>query len=408
MLGDDIDTLTGWKSSGIDPSLSGTNLERAGDHNQRVTLHAIRANAGITRPELVDITGLTAPAIANITRRLMVDGLILEAGRKRGARGQPAARLVINPECYFSIGVNIDRDHCTVVLLDFEGNMRGRLSEEVAYALPDDVAAIYRKALLQFSLLAFFEPGRIIGVGVCRPDNIDRLAVSNPPPGYAQWADVAFEDMFGTQAQWPVYVENDASAAAMGEMHFGLGHRYLNFLYILVTAGLGSGLIIDGDYYDGATGRSGELGWLPVTAADGTTCQVQDIVSVYALYRYLARQGIVAETPEDIAQLSLATLDGWIAQAVEALLDPLVSVNCLLNPEVVLIGGRLPGALIDELARRLNTALQMRAGSLPAIAPVERAIISEDAPAMGAGILPFAHRLLPMRSVLRKTAQARD
>jgi len=54
-------------------SLSGTNLERAGDHNQRVTLHAIRVNGPITRTDLADITGLTPPAIANITKRLMQD-----------------------------------------------------------------------------------------------------------------------------------------------------------------------------------------------------------------------------------------------------------------------------------------------------------------------------------------------
>jgi len=72
------------KSAGKHMRLSGTNLERAGDHNQRVTLHAIRVNAPITRTELVGITGLTAPAIANITKRLLTDKLILEAGQRRG------------------------------------------------------------------------------------------------------------------------------------------------------------------------------------------------------------------------------------------------------------------------------------------------------------------------------------
>ena len=56
--------------------LSGTNLERAADHNQRVTLHAIRVNGELTRVELAAITGLTAPAIANITKRLLAEGLI--------------------------------------------------------------------------------------------------------------------------------------------------------------------------------------------------------------------------------------------------------------------------------------------------------------------------------------------
>src|ERR1700749_1279930 len=97
-------------------SLSGTNLERAGDHNQRVTLQAIRVSGPITRADLADITGLTPPAIANITKRLLQENLIREAGKVRGARGQPASKLVINPDSWFSVGVNIDRDHITLVL----------------------------------------------------------------------------------------------------------------------------------------------------------------------------------------------------------------------------------------------------------------------------------------------------
>src|SRR5215468_3773341 len=111
--------------------LSGTNLERAGDHNQRVTLHAIRVNGPITRAELAQITGLTAPAIANITKRLLTDNLIQEAGRRRGGRGQPATKLVINPDSWFSIGLNVDRDHITMLVLDFEGRVRARASREV-------------------------------------------------------------------------------------------------------------------------------------------------------------------------------------------------------------------------------------------------------------------------------------
>ena len=55
--------------------LSGTNLVRAGDHNQRVTLHAIRVNGPVTRTDLAAMTGLTAAAIANITKRLRKHGL---------------------------------------------------------------------------------------------------------------------------------------------------------------------------------------------------------------------------------------------------------------------------------------------------------------------------------------------
>jgi hypothetical protein len=69
-------------------NLSGTNLERAGDHNQRVTLHAIRVGGPVTRSDLALTTGLTAAAIAIITNRLLRQRLILQAGRIRGARDQ--------------------------------------------------------------------------------------------------------------------------------------------------------------------------------------------------------------------------------------------------------------------------------------------------------------------------------
>ena len=78
-------------------SLSGTNLERAADYNQRTVLQAIRVSGEASRSNLAVITGLTAPTIANIARRLLDAGLISEAGRRQGPRGQPASQLVINP-----------------------------------------------------------------------------------------------------------------------------------------------------------------------------------------------------------------------------------------------------------------------------------------------------------------------
>jgi hypothetical protein len=67
-------------------NLSGTNFERAGDHNQRVALHAIRVGGPVTRSDLALTMGLTAAAIAIITNRLLRQRLILKAGRTRGTQ----------------------------------------------------------------------------------------------------------------------------------------------------------------------------------------------------------------------------------------------------------------------------------------------------------------------------------
>jgi predicted NBD/HSP70 family sugar kinase len=394
---------------GTGPQLSGTNLVRASDHNQRVTLHAIRVNGPITRTDLADITGLTPPAIANITRRLLNDSLIIEAGRRKGGRGQPATKLVINPDSRFSIGVNVDRDHITLVVLGFDGQVRARCSREIRFALPAAVRHFVRRSVRPLLRKAKIRADRVLGIGVAFPDDIQRAGLPDQPPEYSAWGSVAVERLLGQILPVPVFVENDAAAAAIGEMQFGLGQRYQSFFYVLITAALGGGLVVDGQYFRGANGRSGELGWLPGHDETGAVRQLQNIVSLSAIYSRLAAQGYQVSSPCELARLEgrpAAILDEWIEMSAETLLDTVIAVNCLLNPEAVLIGGRLPAPLVDRLADALNQRLLARAGAYPAIAPVARAAMSDDAPAVGAAILPFSHRLLPTRFALMKTARA--
>jgi predicted NBD/HSP70 family sugar kinase len=106
-----------------------------------------------------------------------------------------------------------------------------------------------------------------------------------------------------------------------------------------------------------------------------------------------------------VAKLSPAAetcVDGWIGQAAEHLYVPLEAVNCLINPGVVLVGGRLPSAIVERLAERAHDLLCDQATNVPVIAPVARAALSDDAPAVGAAILPFSHFLLPKPGALWK------
>ncbi len=397
------------KSSGSNEMrLSGTNLERAGDHNQRVTLHAIRVNGPITRAELAAITGLTAPAIANITKRLLTENLIQEAGRRRGGRGQPATKLVINPDSWFSVGLNVDRDHITMVVLDFEGRVRARASREVMFALPRDVEQFFRKGVDKLLAKVGVTREQLAGVGVALPDDMPRAAtLPQQPANYGIWASTDIASLITGTLRVPVFVENDAAAATMGEMQFGLGKKHQTFFYILITAALGGSMVIEGNHFRGATGRSGELGMLRGRDVSGHERQIQNIVSLSALYSRLAAQGITVGSPDELGGLrdsGQAIVNAWVEAAVDTLIEPVLSINCLVNPEVILIGGRLPAALVDSLATSLNQRLGAHAGTVPAIAPVARAALSDDAPAVGAAILPFSHRLLPTRTALMKVA----
>lgn len=388
-------------------SLSGTNLERAGDHNQRVTLQAIRVGGPITRTDLAEITGLTAPAIANITKRLLNDGLILDAGRLQGQRGQPAMKLAINPDGCFSIGLNIDRDHITLVVLDLLGKVRARATREVNFALPDAVTAFFDTEMAAILDRGDIRADRLIGIGVALPDDLARVSLPHQPDDYAAWNNIDIAATFGGKLGLPTFVENDAAAAALGELAFGHGLHHPSFFYILFSRGLGGGLVIDGSYYRGANGRSGEIGFIPVRSDRTTARSLQDAVSLAALLDFMEQRGFALERPDQLSGLSgegETALAEWVDMAAELLTDPLLSISCLMNPEAVFIGGRLPAELVEKLAAAVNQRTNAHRSRIPALAPLHRAAMAADAPAVGAAILPFNDRLLPSRAVLMKTA----
>jgi predicted NBD/HSP70 family sugar kinase len=388
--------------------LSGTNLERAGDHNQRVTLQAIRANGPITRTELTHITGLTPPAIANITRRLVNEGLVMKVGRIMGGRGQPATRLMIDPNGAFSIGLNIDRDHLTLVALDFIGEVRARFSLEIPFASPTQVLDFTRNALAEIRRTRLFPAKRVLGLGVSLPDDLGSVKLPNRPENYAIWSKTNMAEMLGYLINAPIMVENDAAAAAIGEMQFGHGLQNHSFIYTLISAGLGGGLVINGAYYRGAQGRSGEIGFLPIQKSDGQMTTLQDEVSLSALYQKLAGIGIHVTTPKDLETLSSegqAIVDAWIEDGVSYLYMPFLTLSLSVNPDAHYIGGRLPAQLIDRLCDGLNARfLALGEATMPKIAPIKRAAMSDDACAIGAAILPFNEKVLPNRDVLMKSA----
>lgn len=384
--------------------LSGTNLERAADHNQRVTLHAIRVNGSLTRVDLARIIGLSHPAVANITKRLMADGLIQEAGHRRGGRGQPPTNLIVNPSACYAIGVNIDRDHITIVVVDFAGTVKARTSREVAFALPGEVQALYRESIEGMLRDARVPQDRIVGVGVAIPDELGAIDLPGRPEAYIEWDGLDMAALFADPLGLPVFIENDAAAAATGELQLGLGQGFASFFYILISAGLGGGVVIDGAYFRGADGRSGELGLMRAVGR-GPTGQVQSVASLSGLAQALGAAGFtVGEAlAEPRPPAVVAVVEKWIETAARTLIEPLIAVNCLINPAAVLIGGRLPSVFVDRLAARLQEGLARRAADAPVIAPVRRAALSDDAPAVGAAILPFSHFLLPRPGALWKT-----
>ncbi|MGW1142851.1 MarR family transcriptional regulator, partial [Streptomyces zhihengii] len=92
-------------------------------HNAALVLDLLRGagEAGISRIELAEGTGLTPQAVSKIVARLRAEGMAAEAGRRASTGGKPRTVLRLVPSAGYAVGLHLDRDELTAVLLDLAG-----------------------------------------------------------------------------------------------------------------------------------------------------------------------------------------------------------------------------------------------------------------------------------------------
>lgn len=202
----------------------------------------------------------------------------------------------------------------------------------------------------------------INGVGVVSPGAVDvHNGVVPEAPQLPGWKDVPLVQLMSDRLGLPVWLENDANAAALGESRFGAGKGAQHMLYMTLSTGVGGGIIIDGQLYRGTRGAAGELGHI-VIQVDGPRCGcggqgcLESLISGTAIAKAgeeLVAEGKApalaglrdAEGPVTAEMMSRATNAG--DEAVIEFADKvglylgvaLASYVNIFNPSVIVIGG---------------------------------------------------------------------
>lgn len=120
-------------------------------------------------------------------------------------------------------------------------------------------------------LVAANKEYKLVGIGIGAPDANYHRGTIEHAPNLAWKGIVPLADLIKKKINVPVVVTNDANAAAMGEMIFGVAKKMKDFIVLTLGTGLGSGIVIDGKMVYGHTGFAGELGHMTVVK-DGREC----------------------------------------------------------------------------------------------------------------------------------------
>src|SRR5579885_3314735 len=105
----------------------------------------------------------------------------------------------------------------------------------------------------------------ISGIGIAAPGPLDnRTGVVFAPPNLPGWDHVPLKDLFQQRFNVPIFVENDANTAALGEYMFGAGRDSKEMVYMTISTGIGGGIISGGKILEGVSGTAAELGHMTI------------------------------------------------------------------------------------------------------------------------------------------------
>ncbi|MEQ1408482.1 ROK family protein [Neorhizobium sp. Rsf11] len=389
---------------GTHPVAIGKNPERSRDHNRRVVLDVVRRHGSLGRAHIAKITQLTPQAVANIVDELVGEGLLMEMGRLRSGRGQPPIQFAVNPEGGVTIGVEIAADRMVTVALDLSGRLREKRITYLKDTTPEHILSAFTSEL---STVEKSVGSKLLGTGVVMPGpfEIDGMTSVGPTtlPG---WAGLDAAQALGEACGHTVVVENDATAAAVGERLFGAGLTISNFGMIYFGVGIGLGIIQDGAPYRGAFGNAGEIGHVTVVPK-GRPCPscgqlgcLEGYASVYVLKEKLGRAGIPECEFADIERLHAANhpiVEEWVDEAATYLGPMVAMLENILDPQTVILGGALPDAVIDDIITRLGNNLPTSVASRRqrALPRVLRGKTGQLTAALGAAALPLFDMVTP-------------
>jgi predicted NBD/HSP70 family sugar kinase len=344
-------------------STIGSNPERNRSHNRRVVLDVVRQLGPVGRMEISRHAHLSTQAVSNIVEELVADGLLIKTGRLRAGRGLPPILFAVNPDGGMTAGIEIAADQISTLLVDIEGRIRAQRSRSIQRNDPETVLPVIKAEIEAAQAQLKVPVPQLLGVGVVMPGpfNVEGMT-SVGPTTLSGWLDfdavIGIESMLGS----PVTLENDATAAAVGERLHGAARDLKNFCLIYFGQGLGLGIMIDGRPFRGANGNAGEIGHV-VVEKGGRLCScgqhgcLEAYASIHALTKKLEAAGIQGVDYTQLERLhgeNHPVVKGWIQEAAGYLAPQVAMLENLFDPEAVVIGGALPPGLLEDLTQAMQ------------------------------------------------------
>ena len=356
--------------------------------NRQIVLNLVREHQPISRADLARRMQIGRGMVTSLISELLEAGAVYEGASVDAPRGRRPKMLYVRTHDRFAIALDVRFSQTFVMLGDFSGTSIALESFETVVdpdELIDELGSRIRRMLRTHG-----SAGQCEGIGMVVPGMVNQATGRILYAPQLGWRDVDIRDALESVAGLPVHIENAPIACALAKMWLGQRGDVVpaNFVYVTVSDGVGTGIVVNSQVVRGAGNTAGEFGHLPLEL-DGPRCLcgARGCLEAYTsnlatLSRYLGHEFSPAETKALLQAAGLTTLDvvararAGDARAADALNETarylgvgLSMIINSLNPAQVFVGGEIAEAwdMIDPMIRETigSRALTAQAAATP-------------------------------------------
>ena len=334
--------------------------------NEVKILNLLRHDGPISRSEMAKRTNISKVTISEIVKRLDKEGYTLHAGKgKSTCKGGKRPTLIkLNPEKGYVIGIEIKKSRVNIAVANIESEIIDECG--FTYSEKDSMENVIEKVFScidnELEKLSICHD-KLISIGIGVPGFVDyeQGVLSYSHKG---WDNKPFATLFSEKYNIPVLIENDANMVAIGEDLLGAGKNESHFICITLEAGIGAGIIMDNHLIRGATGMTGEIGYLELGNSLSNPEKYKhlynnqnhysDILSENHLFKVI-KSALKKEDPDNAESYDNYSIIDFLKMADEG--HPLVL-------EILDEYGEIIANLCTELIKSLNPNLMVLSGEV--------------------------------------------
>ncbi|HSB29497.1 MAG TPA: ROK family protein [Pyrinomonadaceae bacterium] len=341
--------------------------------NRQIALNLVRAHQPISRADLARLMNVRRGVASLLVGELLEEALIFEgAVGEAVGRGRRPTFLYIDSRQRCVVGVDIRASRSYIMITDLMGHQIGAVS---SFQTNRDVDVLTQELARRIKQLLgeYKEIGSCAGVGVVVPGMVDLAAGHVLHAPTLGWRDVNLREPLSAAVGFPVQIENSGKACALAQLWATRSDVLTsgNSVFVSVSDGVGTGIVVNGELMRGRHNTAGEFGHVPLSidgprcSCGATGCWEAYVSNIATLSRYFGRD-LSEPGPRD-AEASTFTVEDLIARARAGDAKALAAINSTarylglglasivnaVDPARIYVGGEITTAwgLIEPIVR---------------------------------------------------------